>query len=733
VESIKRPLSKPKTSLKIKMLAYNATNNIPAVVQKVAPTKKRSRRSWGGFWGAALSLATEDQLNQALQKEVEITDNERILSSSLFNITITNAQMISSLKTLTTGVSKLVTEEQGIFDQIDTIMDSESQYLEQLNELINLVDKTTTLVADYQMIQLQISLLIHLTEKVKALVNAILTHTIDVTQIPLSIFKPHLQDNLKMTLRLANYKLKQTTGGTVLNIQMPVLSNPYIMYTFQILPFKINNLWYQSVTPPDVAINAISEIIDVQSTLKGCTKIHNDYACDPQHVRVYKFEGLLKAIRDQDDYEHNSKLLCALQTYREIASTIPTKKMPCGLQVINFLAQQMYIIKGQSLVLASPNNDTITSECKVKTDEINAKVKEGVNTIILKPGCHYETSQLIVHTVHKVEQLQNVIEFDEIDAVNTLASLDELLEEGYPPGNNMSVIRKQLQKYNDSLIENRHTVESLRKTLSTVDKIHQIAEFDPMTLDFSEPLATSNWITAIFWTLVLLVVAIIIYASYRRCPTPCTNCMVVPFIVLKHMCCVCVDVVHQATRASYEAAPQHVQEVDMIVRTRPIIKNPQSTNITLAPAIPSAPADPGTMVNYQYQEDQFLKFNVAPIQWNIVTGPYDAMSLQSAVNVSKTETKRVRYDPISRVVTDMEMNRMEYVPKPPANVLMNYEARLAKLPPIETFTDNEGVIRHKIYMHLSYMPNSNRWVNVQTGQPVTGLASPKEYSTAVRY
>jgi hypothetical protein len=56
-----------------------------------------------------------------------------------------------------------------------------------------------------------------------------------------------------------------------------------------------------------------------------------------------------------------------------------------------------------------------------------------------------------------------------------------------------------------------------------------------------------------------------------------------------------------------------------------------------------------------------------------------------------------------------------------------------KLPPIETFTDNESVIRHKIYMHLSYMPNSNRWVNLQTGQPVTGLASPKEYSTAVRY
>jgi hypothetical protein len=69
VESIKKPLPKPKVSLKIKMLAYNATNNAPA------PAQKRGRRSWGGFWGAAFSLATEEQLNKALQKEVELADN----------------------------------------------------------------------------------------------------------------------------------------------------------------------------------------------------------------------------------------------------------------------------------------------------------------------------------------------------------------------------------------------------------------------------------------------------------------------------------------------------------------------------------------------------------------------------------------------------------------------------------------------------------------------------------
>jgi hypothetical protein len=59
----------PKNNFKIPDLSLpscNATNNAPALVQKIAPAKKRSCRSWGGFWGAAFSLATEEQLNKAL-------------------------------------------------------------------------------------------------------------------------------------------------------------------------------------------------------------------------------------------------------------------------------------------------------------------------------------------------------------------------------------------------------------------------------------------------------------------------------------------------------------------------------------------------------------------------------------------------------------------------------------------------------------------------------------------
>ncbi len=50
VETVKLPPPKPKTALKIKMLGYSANNN--------TIDHKRVRRSWGGFWGAAFSLAT---------------------------------------------------------------------------------------------------------------------------------------------------------------------------------------------------------------------------------------------------------------------------------------------------------------------------------------------------------------------------------------------------------------------------------------------------------------------------------------------------------------------------------------------------------------------------------------------------------------------------------------------------------------------------------------------------
>ena len=351
-------------------------------------TKPRPKRSWGTFWGGTFALATQEDMNKVLKHEVDISDNELKLSKSLFNITLTNSQLINSLKVVSSGVDKLVHEEQSIFKQIDSLFESEERYLEELNDLINMVDKTTTLVSDYQMIQLQINLLIHLTEKVKSLVNAILTHTVDITQIPLSVFKPHLQDNLKITLRLANYNLKQTDKGTVLNVQIPVLSNPYFMYTFHVLPVKIYDNWYQAITPIDIAVNSVNEIINTQDTIKKCTRVHNDYACAPQHVRIYKLSGLVEADKGNTLPSLRSKLLCAAQSLHMIITPSLNKDIPCGMEIFHALGQQKYLQVGKTLLLASPIDDVLKSECIHKRDDNQQTIKIGLNTLLVLSLIH---------------------------------------------------------------------------------------------------------------------------------------------------------------------------------------------------------------------------------------------------------------------------------------------------------------------------------------------------------
>ena len=174
------PVNKITTSQRPRVVTATTPRLIPlttAVPSTATSRPNRVKRSWGGFWGSAFSLATQEDMTKVLQHELEIAENESKLSKALFNITITNSQLMTALKSVTAGVSKLVGEEKSIFSQIDTIMQTEEKYIEQLNNLVDSVDKSTTLIADYQMIQLQISLLIHTTDKMKSLVNSILTHT----------------------------------------------------------------------------------------------------------------------------------------------------------------------------------------------------------------------------------------------------------------------------------------------------------------------------------------------------------------------------------------------------------------------------------------------------------------------------------------------------------------------------------------------------------------------------
>jgi hypothetical protein len=213
--------------------------------------------------------------------------------------------------------------------------------------------------------------------------------------------------------------------------------------------------------------------------------------------------------------------------------------------------------------------------------------------------------------------------------------------------------------------------------------------------------------------------------------------MVIPFIILKHMCCVCADVVKQAAASSYNATPQ--EDIEMNHDNQTVLSSQPRTNTQSAASFPDTVLPNGAsktrtaLANRSFRETEFLKLNPVPILWSVSTGPYEALAIQAVIAIPNSEFKRIKYNTISNVVTDLENMVLEYVELPPAHVLEKYKAMLQMAEPIVTFTDSEGIIRHKKYMFLTYSPVSHSWTDSHTGAAVTGLASPSEYLTANRY
>ena len=676
------------------------------------PTKdaRRIKRSWGTFWGSALSLATQDDLDKILKHELNMADNDLKLSKAMFNITSTNSQLIASLKSVTSGVEKMVSEEKTIFSQMDSIMTTEERLLEQLNELVDTADRTTTLVADYQLIQLQIGLLIDMTNKIKSLVNSILTHSIDTTLIPLSIIKPHVSDNLRLTLQSADYQLKFAPVGTVLNIKIPVLSHPYHVYKFTAVPWYSSEYkWLQFKAPPPMAVNAIGEIIPVQIAEAGCSKLHKDYICDANDVIIYKADALYDKGNAYNDMQ------CALKILRLRSGT--PQDPNCDSEWIPHLENQKYIILGNKMTISSPFNDSLTSDCKDKSDNNRQNLYKGINVVTIKQNCHYETSQLVVHSSSIVHLNQQITDTNDIDTVNTLSLLETFLQQDLPKSGKFSKLKEQIQKYNTSLGHNKMTIEELTKTMANIDRIHQISEFDPTTINFGHPFATSNVINIMFWIIIAALVSSLVHSYYNKLPTQCTHCIALPFRWFKHICCVCLQVVQRTATNTYNVAAQNDAEAQ------------DGQDLRAA----SAPIPHDATNNHSYEVTQFLHHNPIPVLWAVQKGAYNAYAIQAVVKGLDSEPKRIRFNTITNNVTGLDNSPLNYIPSPPQLILDQYQAMLTFARPTVTFTDNEGTIRHKVFMHLTYDPSTSIWHNAQSGLAVTGIPNPQEYCRAKCY
>ena len=217
--------------------------------------------------------------------------------------------------------------------------------------------------------------------------------------------------------------------------------------------------------------------------------------------------------------------------------------------------------------------------------------------------------------------------------------------------------------------------------------------------------------------IVVALISSLVYSYYKKLPTQCTHCIAWPVLLLKHMCCVCLQTVQKTATNTYYAAAQNDAEAQDL-HILGAVSSPTSLVVTN---------------NHSNEVTQFLQHNPTPVQWSVQKGAYDAYAIQAVVKGFDSEVKRIRFNTITNNVTGLDNSPLNYIPSPPQFILDQYQDALANATPTATFSDNEGTIRHKVFMHLTYNPNTSIWHNAQSGLAVTGIPNPPGYTRAKCY
>ncbi len=461
-------------------------NNYISSVRTSVKRVNRHKRSWGSFWGRLFSLASQEDLDQVYNHELAIGSNELAISTSLRNITDSNSHLLNSVQTVTASVNSLLAREKNLFSDIHSIMSKEELTLESFNAIFTTLDRSTSLISDYLILQTQTTLLFNSIQKIQSLVLSVLTNTLDVSQIPTSVLRPLLRSDLKLSI--------YTPEGYQIKFMIPKLTQPYTVYYLQTVPFIRENLWHGLSLAKFLVMNGIHETLDYEEMKEVCSLNQDSYMCPPDVLRV----------RHRPENES-----CSYQLVLSKLTRTESNLRSCFTTKLPEMTSQQFLMKRNEIVISSPTEDWLQYHCVDRTKNDRKFLKIGVNKMPTYEGCLHETSELQMRN-----PAQNTLTISDpgsergLKIIRDLDSLDGLLESQLPKNLNLTNLQNDLKKYSSHLDLADRTVDKIIKEVDTLDSIRTMSDFSPTSLDLTRPFHTSNWVAFIFWIMVIMAIAL---------------------------------------------------------------------------------------------------------------------------------------------------------------------------------------------------------------------------------
>jgi hypothetical protein len=360
---------------------------------------------------------------------------------------------------------------------------------------------------------------------------------------------------------------------------------------------------------------------------------------------------------------------------------------------------QKYLINSHSLVISSPKKDTIRYTCTESALDKTENISYGINSLEVIKDCHYETSELQIRNkmIHSAELTQDSYN-SPLDIIQSLNNINSLLDNDRSESANFTALRQKLLLYGKNIISEDQTIDEIALQVQNLDLLRTLTEFSPTTLDLSRPFHTSNWMAAIFWTLIIL--AIVLFWSVIR-HFSWYKTKVAPKIV---------SVFSYATKFRCSCK-----------KAEPISNQHNTTNLAEAsiPLMDLNAVQPQTIENQNLNtsEPEYIP------DWNITRSQYQNFEISAQI-ILNTELFSLSYNPTTdqlfcnRILTHLNFR------KPGKNLITSYYGLLSSSDCSPSVRDNSGNIIHAKYANLHYFPSSNQWFDVVKNTKVWGLTPP---------
>ena len=702
----------------------------PRSVDSSGPTQPpRQKRSWGTFWGGLLSLASQEDLDKIYSHELEIGNNELSISTTLRNITDSNSHLLNSVQTVTASVNSLLAREKNLFSDIHSIMSKEELTLENFNAVFTTLDRSTSLISEYLTLQTQTTLLFNSVQKLQSLTLSVLTGTLDVSQIPTGLLRPHLTANLRLSVSRVTASFIYTPEGYQIRFLIPKLSQPYSVYYLQTIPFYRDGLWLQPSIPDFVVMNSIHETLQYEEVKNVCTPRDEDYLCPPDTLHVnHKPEA--------------SSCPYQLVLFKLTASNVSLRN--CFQAKIVDLKAQRFIIKEDELVISSPVEDLVQYHCVNRKLNRQKKLLVGVNKLSVHPGCHYETSQLqIRNSISSSVRITEPRSDRGLAIIQDLDSLDSLLESQLPEGVNLTSLQFDLEKYGTHLLTADSTIDRISKQVNDLDSIRTLSEFSPISLDLSRPFHTSNWVAFMFWIMVIMLLALIWsiirhFGWYAKFVSPIFTQAGRLFI---HCCC---NYGRQANRVIQRTYSSMWDVCEMPV-TRVEFRSRPSVSDRLAAAIsrPTGPVHQDSATELEPLRSEpplsaspadctpsLSKTHLTSELWKPILATYGNWQMKAVLKDAQRQPYPIFFDPLEDKVTDCDGKTLQNIVKPKKEDIEHFYkiVKSSKLPPT---TIEDGVIHHRNYPFLYFNTEKRMWINRDTLSTLPGLNPPEGFGLRI--